>query len=272
VIILAHVSDLHVGSTVALSPAKLTLDDGHEFRPSKLQRWINARWADYWERVDNLKTQHQAEVVTIINGEAADNNRHPTTQLITRHEGDLIRAALKALEPARAVTDRFIVTRGTEAHVGANASLDEQVAEALGAVRNQETSTSSWWKWHGMLEGVRIDAAHHPVSGSSKANTQGAGAIRTAVEVGKDYVKRGMPVPHLILRGHRHIPEDSYYNSVFGRCIINPAWQASTSFGHRLGGNLLPVGGHILGLSKGEIVLDYRMHYDIPLKPWRETK
>ena len=40
-IILAHVSDLHVGSVVALSPNKLILDDGQEYRPGKVSRWAS---------------------------------------------------------------------------------------------------------------------------------------------------------------------------------------------------------------------------------------
>lgn len=271
-IILAHVSDLHVNSTVALSPNKLVLDDGHEFRPSKLQRWINGKWADYWQRVDELKAQHQAEVVTIINGEVADNNYHATTQLITKHTGDQISAALMVLEPLRAVSDRIIVTRGTEAHVGPNATLDEAVAGIIGAVPNPDTGTDSWWRWHGVLEGVRIDATHHPISGGTRGWTMGGGAVRTAMQVAHEYHIREMLPPHLILRGHRHRPEDSGTNVPFSRCVINPAWQAGTSFGSKLGGDYLPIGGRIFGLSKGRIVLDEAHHHYPRIKPWRETK
>lgn len=268
-VILAVVSDLHVNSTVALSPAKLELDDGGTYSPSKLQRWINGLWADYWQRVDELKAQHSADVVTILNGELADNNRHATTQLISRNPADQVNAALMVLEPVKAVSDEIIVTRGTAAHVGPSSSMDEDLAKSIATVRNAENGTASWWTWHGTIEGVRVDAAHHPGTGSARPWTAGGAAIRLAHMVAERYIRRGMLPPHLVLRGHNHRPEDSGRNVRHTRAIINPAWQGPTDFGSRLGGELLPVGGHIFGLHDGRIVLDEAVHHEIPLKGWK---
>lgn len=270
-VILAAVSDLHTNSTIALCPNKVNLDDGGTYTPSKLQKWINGLWADYWQLVDRLKSEHHAEVVTIINGELADNNKHGTTQLISRNPADQVKAALAVLEPVRAVSDQVIVTRGTAAHVGSSSNMDEGLAQSIATIRNKSEGTASWWKWYGVLGGVRVDAAHHPGTGSGRPWTTGGAAIRVANMVASEYVRRDMKPPDLVLRGHNHRPEDSFRNVKPTRAVITPSWQGPTDFGHRLGGALLPIGANIFGLHKGRIVLDLDFHHDIPLERWRKT-
>ena len=135
--LLVVAGDLHINSTVALSPDKFTLDDGHVFTPSKPQRWINQKWKAFWEAAETRKDEHDAEVVTILNGELADVNKHPTTQQVTEHAGDATGMAVKALEAAQRISDRIYVTRGSEAHVGLSGGLDEAVARAIGAMPDE---------------------------------------------------------------------------------------------------------------------------------------
>lgn len=263
-VILAVVSDLHTNSTVALSPDSLDLDDGGTYTPSKLQTWINERWGEYWQAVADLKDHHRCDVVTIINGELADDNYHATTQLITKHKGDQAKAALAVLELPQLVSDRIICTRGTEAHVGLNGGIDEALARAIGA---EPDSNGHHARWNArlVLEGVRIDAAHHPGTSSRRPWTRGAAANRLAQMVIDRYTRRRMLPPDLVFRGHVHQPEDSGNNHVT-RAIITPAWQAATSFGYRLGGDMLPIGGHVMLLEDGAVVFDRAVHWDWPLE------
>jgi hypothetical protein len=269
VVILAVVSDLHVNSTVALSPDKFDLDDGGTYHPSSTQRWINERWAEYWQAVSDLKDEHKSEVVVLINGELADDNYHSSTQLTTKHKGDQAKAALKVLELPQLVADRIIVTRGSEAHVGLNASFDESLAKAIGAVPDA-SGRYARWEFIGQIAGVRIDAAHHPGTGSARPWTRGAAANRLAQMVIDRYVRRDMLPPHLVLRGHNHNPEDSYDNHP-ARAIITPAWQLNTSFGYRIGGGLLPIGGLHLLLEDGRVVGERKHYHNWPLVEWSES-
>ena len=54
--------------------------------------------------------------------------------------------------------------------------------------------------------------------------------------------ERGERPPHLLIRGHVHRPGDSY-DAYPVRALILPSWQLSTSYGYRIGGGTLPIGG-----------------------------
>lgn len=267
-VILAVVSDLHVNSTVALSPDRFDLDDGGTYHASDIQRWINERWAEYWQHISDLREEHRCEVVTIINGELADDNYHNTTQLTTKHKGDQAKAALLVLELPQLVSHRIYVTRGSEAHVGINASMDNSLAKAIGALPDKAGHYARWNLW-GQIAGVRIDAAHHPGTGSARPWTTGGAAIRLSQMVTDKYVRREMLPPHLVLRGHNHRPEDSADNHKV-RAIITPAWQGPTSFGSRLGGDLLPIGGLHLLLEDGQVVGERKHYHNWPIDGWVE--
>lgn len=266
--LLVLTGDLHTNSTVALCPPVVELDDGGRYHASPMQKWLWARWNEYWDAVEGLRDAHDCEVVTVLNGELADDNYHSTTQLISDHKGDQAGAALAVLERARKISDRILVTRGSEAHSGLNSSMDEALARSLGA-EEDENGQQARWQLRTVVEGVRMDVAHHPGTGHARPWTRGADANRLAQMIMARYVERDMPVPHLVVRGHNHKPSDSYDNHP-SRAIILPSWQLSTSFGHRLGGDWLPVGGMLALVDEGRIVMERKMFWRWPIRAWEE--
>lgn len=110
--LLCVAGDLHVNSTVSLGPpGPYQLDDGGTYRPSKVQRWINERWAAFWKHAEAVKASEGVEVVTILTGELADINKHPSAQYVSVNSADVVGMALEVLQPVRAVSDRIYVTR-----------------------------------------------------------------------------------------------------------------------------------------------------------------
>jgi hypothetical protein len=258
--------DLHTNSTVAVSPDEMELDDGGIFKPSPPQQWINERWEEFWTAADQRKNEYGVETVVILTGELADDNRHPTTQMISKHSADIGKAALKVLELPQLVADRVFVTRGTEAHVGLSGGIDENLARAIHATPDS-TGRYARWSLRVEVDGYRIDAAHHPGTSWGRPWTRGADANRLAQMVIDPYVRQNVPLPHLIVRGHTHKPSDSYDNHP-ARAVILPSWQLSTSFGYRLGGDLLPIGGMQLLVEDGMIVREWKHVHDWPLSDW----
>lgn len=264
--VLAVVSDLHSNSTVAVCPPTVTLDDGGEYEHSKAQAWLWERWTEFWETADALKTEHDAECVTIITGELGDNNKHPTSQQVSRNPKDVMRVAEAVLEYPVLVSDRIYACRGTEAHVGMSGNLDESLARMIGAVPDSEGHHARW-QFRGVIDGLRVDAAHHPGTSHGRPWTRGADANRLAQMIIDRYVWERLPVPHLIIRGHVHKPADSGDNHP-SRAIILPSWQLSTSYGHRLGGDPLPIGGMLLVVEDGRIVTERKLIWRWPMAPW----
>jgi hypothetical protein len=278
--VVALVGDLHINSTVALSPPVVNLDDGGTYRASSQQRWIWRHWLDFWTEVKERRDAHGARLVIIINGETGDNNHHPTGQLVTRNPADIQRMVAQALEPATSLMregDRLFITRGTEAHTGLSSALDEATAHDLGAVpsvlknpgKSNEVRVNSWWRLRAEFSGVRFDVSHHPPGGGGRRPWTRANFPMTLAAMADWENRNDKHPPHLRIYGHVHAPGDSY-DAFRTRVIINPSWQLTTAYGHRLGGGILPIGGAYVICDNGRYEVVKRYH-DWPIEGyWRE--
>jgi len=269
--IVAIAGDLHVNSTTALCPPAINLDDGGTYRASKIQRWLWRHWLDYWEQIQQAKQMTGYPVVVVFNGELADDLNHRSTQLITKNTDDMLRLAVAALGPALAVADHIIVTRGTEAHAGASATLDEIVARDIGAIPDTTDGIEhhARWLWRGMIAGVRFHVAHHPGMGHARAWTRGGDANRIAAQILYRYVEQRTEYPDLAIFGHTHKPVDSYDNHPV-RAIVFPSWQLTNAYGHRLGGDWLPVGAGYVVCNDGRYEV-HKWFKNYPIEKWKTT-
>lgn len=264
--ITVYTGDIHANSTTALMPPIIQLDDGGQVKASKLQRWVWGRWVAFHKEVAAEKARLGWPVFVILNGEIADDNHHATTQLITKNPADQLQLAVATLQPLLDVADYIFVTRGTAAHSGPSSAMDEIIAHDIGAIPNKE-GNHSWWNWRGEIAGVRMDVAHHPGTGHARPWTRGADANRLAAMITYRYAEREMRIPHLVIRGHNHKYSDSFQNHPC-RAVILPSWQLTTDFGHRLGGDWLPVGAAYALCDRGSYDLRVRQ-YHFPLdKAW----
>lgn len=272
--IIPIVGDMHVNSTVALCPPSFMLDDGGTYSASPVQTWIWERWEKFWEEVVKVKEKYKLRCVAMLNGELADNNVHHTTQLISRNPADQIALAESVLLPIRKISDNIIVIRGTEAHTGPSANMDEIMARKLRAVPSINSvktgeHRASWWEFYGEFSGVTINISHHPGTSHRRPYTKGNDAMRLAFIQSYKYMERGLFPPDLVIRGHNHIPVDSFDNHP-SRAIIGPSWQLNTSYGYRIGGGWLPVGGMYVLCRDGKYKVIKR-YFDWPVEdPWTE--
>jgi hypothetical protein len=252
-------SDTHINSTVGLCPPSVKLDDAGVYKSSKAQRWLWSNWLDFWKDVAAEKKRLGYPVVSVANGDIADDNAHSNTQLITSNLADIIKLAHAALQPCLSVTDHFFATRGTEAHVGASASMDELVAESMGA--HGDGNTSSWWWLRGKFGGVTFDMAHHPGTGSASPHLRHGPAGRVAARIIHDYADMRELPPQIGIRSHNHTFSDSG-ESYACRVFITMPWQLTTAFGHRVGysGRLSPIGGLIFICENGEYSCKIRQY------------
>lgn len=245
---IAVVSDIHANSTTAICPPRFKLDDGGEYVASRPQRWLWRQWLSYWQSVQEARAER---LIVIINGELGDSLSHDSSQLITKNQNDILRLAVTVLEPMLALgPDMILVTRGTEAHSGLSSWIDEAVAEDIGASGNG--TTMSHWLLKVEIDGVRIDAAHHPAGGGGRVPWgRGNFANKLAATAVMQAALFEQPHPHLLLRGHVHRPVDSH--DVYPtRAIVTPSWQLTNSYGHRIAGEPLPVGGLIIQANNGQ--------------------
>lgn len=266
--IVAIAGDLHVNSTVALCPPRYTLDDGGTYVASKQQRFIWNHWVSYWDAIKEYKEQGYY-IYAVLNGDLVDDLAHRSTQLITKNPADIIDIGIQALEPCLSVADRIFVIRGTEAHVGSSASLEETLANEIGAVVDDETGNHSRWLFRAVINDVSLHIAHHPGMGHMRMWTRGGDANRLAAQLFMRYAEMGIKAPDLAIFGHNHKPVDSYDNYPT-RAVILPSWQLNTAFGHRIGGGWLPIGGAYVVLD-GEGYTVKKKFHKWPVTSWKRT-
>lgn len=231
------VSDLHINSTIGLLAPQVTLSDGQVVKQSREQAWIWSCFKDF------LSTKKHGRVITVINGEIADNLHHKTTQLITNDLPSIIDMALVTLQPLVSVSEKIVVTKGTEAHSGLGSHLDEIIARELGAEKLKTNDSAHWWAEF-KVEGVKFDVAHHPRFGGGSYHTSHNTAGKLATDAMAYAAKFGKTAPDIAIRSHNHVFSDSGLNYPV-RAFVTPPWQLSTHYAHRLGfgGKLMPIGG-----------------------------
>jgi hypothetical protein len=273
-LVIAITSDQHCGSTVALCPPVINLDDGGQYVASKPQVWLWEKWNAFYGEVERERRRLDATLMLGFNGDMTEGDHHKTTQILSGNPtaqaavvNEIMRVPL-ALKP-----DHLVFIRGTEAHVGPSAAFEERIATGLRkdgwpVVRDEHTGNSSHWHWTVEHQGVRLDLAHHGKFGS-RPNTKFNTVIALAFDIFTRHALEGRPHPHLAVRSHMHQFGDtgSMYPT---RLIQMPAFQLSTAFIHRLNpGAIADVGGIIVTIAEGRMDVRPVLYHPDPAPSFR---
>lgn len=245
----AIVSDLHCNSTLGLCPASgIQLDEGGWYQPSYAQKELWGCWEEYWKAVHGaLKAGDRLFVE--INGDWVDGDHHNTSQIISRNMTSQARIAMATMQPALDLDPKkFVVIRGTEAHVGSSACNEEALAEKLPAIGNDKTGTWSHWHWQCISEGVMMDFAHHGSVGRLP-HTRSNPAKLLACKIMAAAAKHGTRRPDVVYRSHMHQEADTWAEFPT-RVIQTRGWQLSTAFVERVAAGSLPEIGGIIQINE----------------------
>lgn len=258
-ILLAAVSDLHVGSTVAICPPSgIALEDGGRYTPNVAQVWIWDQWMRYRAVLAGYKRSGW-KVVLIVNGEFIDGLHHESSQLAANSPEIMASAAVEVMMPMVNTCDVLYVTRGTEAHSGKGAASDYAIARELGAVRDPDSGQCAAYQWRIDVGGVIVDAAHH-VTGGSRMTTRGNN-IRAEMQ---DALLANV-APDIMIRSHVHTYADTGRMFWPRQGVVTPAWQLKTAFTHRV--TRLPareVGGVVFEIENGQAGMVKPITFAVP--------
>lgn len=256
----AIVSDTHINSTVALCPPTVNLDDGGTYRSSKTQRWLWDCWQDYWLQISKLPGRK----IAIFNGDLAElDTKRRTNQIITANKSTIMSIVLECLELPMNICDGLVFIRGTQAHVGKAAWIEESTANDLdNTIRCDKEAPASFYHFQKEIDGVRFDVAHH-VSMGRLPWTEKDAANKLSVRARYRYFESGMKPPSVIIRSHNHRYADSGGNfKTFAVCA--PSYCARTEYVFRIGQEMTPasIGGIYFICENGKYKYEY-----IPYEP-----
>ncbi len=272
-ITLAIVSDTHAGSTVALCPPKIELDDGGCYEASKPQRWLWQTFNTFLDKADQKRTQHKGDLYFVCNGDLTEGFHHHTTQILTGNPTAQARVVDAIMSPVLDLKpSKMFFVRGTEAHVGPSAAYEERVALGLWkdkrpVQRPPDSETASWWHLPMEIQGVRLSFAHHGRMGQ-RPWTKHNIALLLAKQIFMEHAERERPHPHLAIRSHMHQFADTF-TSCPTRLIQTPAWQLHTAFTWKVvPESLADIGGVLITIDKGDYEIEPILFTPEPTKAW----
>jgi hypothetical protein len=248
------VSDLHINSTVALCTPTVNLDDGGTYHASRTQTWLWRCWLDF---VDQVYKDYQGyRKILIINGDLGElDTQRRSLQLVSLNKATITNLVIDTIEPLVSITDLQLFIRGTAAHTGKSAWLEESIAmDTLKTIRpNPGHEPASHWHYRGVCEGVKVDIAHHANAGGDPWR-KGNAALRLAARTIWHYrVARKVDPPNIVMRSHNHQYSDSGGNyETFA--FFTRAWTAATEYLYRIGqeNSIADIGGHVITCEDGK--------------------
>lgn len=274
--------DQHGGSYFGLCPPKVDLEDGGEYRPSKVQRELWKCWLDFWGEMGKVaKANNVLAVNLVFGGDLADMNWHDAGGVMTRHPttlktiaGAIVDAAIGKLREAVPKTPHYLfIIRGTPAHVGKKAAIEEAIAEDLSAEPDAQNKTHSWYTLNLVTGGITINVQHHPEAGSFREHTDGGAARTIATEICISHWRNNQKPPDIAVRFHAHRWQESGRNNMPCHAFCCWGWQLATAFSRRkgAGAKILPIGGMYILAENGRYTYD-EIHYSVKgqVSTWRQ--
>ncbi len=226
-------SDTHCNSTVGLCAPGCYLDDGQLISLSKGQRWLWDCWIDLVERAKEIKKRNA--VVAFANGDLGEVDRKARSyQLFSGNKQTIKNISCASLEPLMSVVDAAYFIRGTSAHVGKSAYIEELIAADFENAIPFDRKKKIYSHWSILMdcERVGIDIAHHTTNGMVPWTAPNA-ANRLAAQSLFYSAENGLRIPDLVIRSHVHHWGDSY-DAFKTRAIILPAWTLATEYVHQI--------------------------------------
>ena len=252
--VLAIVSDMQVGSTLALCPPKWNLLDGGTFHASPAQMIIYRQWIRSAQVLKDILTEGRGRkrLVLILNGEPVDGHHHDTPQLITKRPQEQIEMSISLLDEFLQIVDyhpkkgdMIYLVRGTDAHE--KGEYIEQIGRDIIGVRAKRKDTSNLIKdglYH--YQKLRLSINDNLIHVTHKGFNRGTRAWTTANSIGYalksiyfNNLNHGVPIPNYVIRSHNHVYTHASYEDRHAKMwgCITPCWQLKTYFGNHVAGN-----------------------------------
>lgn len=229
--IIVAFGDLHIGSTTALCPPVVPLDDGGEYHASPLQRWYWDCWQRLWDRLENEKQRTGSKILAVSGGDELEGDHHKTTQIWFINESDQERALELVYARPFDIADAWVFVRGTPAHDGPMAARTESRLRYWlnrGSTIIPAKNSLSHWVWRAQVENIHIQVKHQPSTRGHLPHTREFAAQRQAHAVWTEYKQHDCRPPDIAIFHHVHYHARGQYQNT--TCFFVPGWQLPTAW------------------------------------------
>jgi hypothetical protein len=239
------IGDTHFGSSIALMPPLIRVQDGLVLTQSRQQVMLWQWWLDFWQFVDAVLDGEP--FILVHNGDIVDGNHHGCTQLATGSISAQQSMAISALRSHVARAAAFYCIAGTAAHAGQSSSHEEQIANALGAIPDHDGRHCRQDLWIEMGRDL-VQFAHH-IGTTSSAAYKSSAIMRMIAGMQQAAGEWGFRPPTVMVRSHAHDYTEVKRPNCRG--VICPAWQLKSDWVWGKDTTNLPIiGGLILREGK----------------------
>ena len=237
------VSDLHVGSALALCPAA---DDDPACPGHAVRDYLRSCWSSFWQWT--WKVADPAESIVIVNGDLIEGKHHGAKQLVLNGLPLQAKACARVLAKHLADVPHVYIVEGTETHTQDD---EEVVADmlkeeyALPVVKNGSSFIHSRLKLS--VNGLVHSFAHHIGTTTRpwlEANQLGMTLAAERLEA----LNAGETPTDVMIRAHRHI--GGFAKSTSGLAVTTSSWQFATRHVLKIKSEARPcVGGAVLSFK-----------------------
>jgi hypothetical protein len=257
---LVVLSDLHIGSTVALLPPGFVTMEGNAIGQTPLQSWL---W-ECWEQSNQwiAETLGKSPYGLVLNGDLIEGLHHRTTQVISPDLADQIVAAKQVLIPVAKKAKKVFVVKGTECHTG---NVEAGLGTAIGAEIDPDTGVAAFDRLTIDVAGVRCVFRHHIGTSVRRALS----ATQLSIQLAEEQVEaavNGEVLPQVLCCAHRH--KFGKYEDEKGLCVVSPPWQGLSRFAHKVVSQARTKPGVFIldwrGLPDGHLPAVHRLVFDTP--------
>lgn len=220
------VSDLHVGSDVALWPDNfITKNKNHVGIGNNVhQRWLLNCWEDATKRA--IAHFGDDPFVVICVGDLIEGDHRNTKEIMSSWEMDMCNAAVQLLSPlCSKAQDRYFIY-GTKCHVE---EFEPYICKEL---KGKFCGHKANLEIHGSL----LDIAHHMPT-TMRAYLEASALSILMGNARLNRARSGHRIPRLYARGHRHV--GGAYTDFRSTIVVTGAWQLLTNYGHKVAGDSL---------------------------------
>ena len=210
-------------------------------------------------------------VGALLMGDMIDgDSKKRTHQVVSRNASEVNDIAIQVLEPLYSIVDWCVFLKGTPAHVGKSAELEEELASDCDIAQKNGENNYAWDEFYGTVGGVIFDAKHHGKLGY-KRHTRVNALHSEAEELLGAYVEKGEKPPQVALRAHVHKSRDTYDNHAI-RVLTNYCFMGIGGYGYRISNEPPDIGGLIFVCENGGYQL-IKVPFKFPKRRvWRSSQ